>query len=437
LSGWLAAAILFSSLTMALSLAWAYAELLMLLFALAGLVALHYWWRADSRRPHAALWLVLAGVFAGLACGCKYPGILVPLGIGVTVLMVGIVGRPGTVQARLTLALSSGLMFATTAALTFAPWLVKNWLITGNPVYPLLWPSADVDTIRLWYYSRPDLAEPIWRAVIILVRATLFGVQSGNNIDATLGPLLLLGTGLLPLAWPGLARPLRQDLALLALFAATAYFGWVAFAVSSGIAQQARPYFSILPALALLGAGALAGFRQLDTPQLKLSMVVNAAFALAMCLGVLELSLGFIQRNPLPFIAGLQSAEDFEVAQLGWYAPMLAQLNQLPSGSDVLFLWEPRTLGCSPDIRCRPDPLTDRWWHAQRLGISAVQALEQWRAAGVTHVLIHEAGVRFVQAEVDNAYLPVDWDELTKLREQLRLVANFGDAYALYAIPQG
>jgi hypothetical protein len=434
LPGWLAAALLFSSLTLALALAWAYAELLMLLFALSTLVALHTWQRHRLAGRRARRWLVLAGVFAGLACGCKYPGILVPLGCGVAVLAVEL-GLPGRPRARVIAALNAGLLLSASAALTFAPWLLKNWLSTGNPLYPLVWPAAGIDALQQWFYSRPDQAEPLWQAAPLLIRATLFGVQSGNVTDATLGPLLLLGAGLLLCVWPVLARSLRRDLALIAVFAAAAYLGWVVLDMSSGMARQARPYVSVLLALALLGAGALGGFHLLDTPQFKLSTIVNALVALVLSLGAVELGLNFVNHDPLPYLAGAQSATDYEAARLGWYVPALAAVNALPAGSDVLFLWEPRTLGCVATVHCRPDAVVDRWWHTQRLGLTANQALEQWRADGVTHLLFYEAGASFMQSEPDSVYAASDWTELAALRQGLQPLATFGAAYTLYALP--
>ncbi|UCF32447.1 MAG: phospholipid carrier-dependent glycosyltransferase [Phycisphaerales bacterium] len=75
-------------------------------------------------------WFVAAGLAAGFACGCKYPAvpmIALPIGLAVLMLPSGDIGR------RIT----SGLVFALAALAAFAPWLIKNQLMTGNPVFPL------------------------------------------------------------------------------------------------------------------------------------------------------------------------------------------------------------------------------------------------------------------------------------------------------------
>src|SRR6185295_6815826 len=109
--------------------------------------------------------------------------------------------RTGSSGDRMARALGATARFGILAGLAFAPWLLKNWLLTGSPVYPLLWPAADMDALRQWFYNRPDLAEPLWRAPLIFLRATFVGVQGANEIDATLGPLLLLCAGLLLFSW--------------------------------------------------------------------------------------------------------------------------------------------------------------------------------------------------------------------------------------------
>jgi uncharacterized membrane protein len=79
-AGVLAPAILFSALTIAYELGWAYADLLLMLIALALLIALRQWQS-----------ILLSGVLAGLAMGCKYTAVLIPLAaVGVISLYSGV-----------------------------------------------------------------------------------------------------------------------------------------------------------------------------------------------------------------------------------------------------------------------------------------------------------------------------------------------------------
>lgn len=106
----------------------AYVECGMLMYAALALGAVLRGGRAEE--PHAARWLLLGGFFAGLACGCKYtgvPAVAVPLALAVVWMSKG--RRPGLVR--------SGLVFVAGAIATFSPWMIKNVVVTGNPVFPL------------------------------------------------------------------------------------------------------------------------------------------------------------------------------------------------------------------------------------------------------------------------------------------------------------
>ncbi len=79
----------------------------------------------SDRRSH--VWLVLAGLNVGFACGCKYTAILlcaVPLAL--TVLLASEERR-----------LRRTALLVASALVAFAPWLLKNFAMTGNPVFPL------------------------------------------------------------------------------------------------------------------------------------------------------------------------------------------------------------------------------------------------------------------------------------------------------------
>lgn len=432
---WLAPAILLSAVSVTLELAWAYTDLLLMLLAWATVLALRQWRRNPASPRLAERWLVVAGILAGLACGCKYTGIIVPLGGGAVVLVHALFDKPGAWPTRVSRAMRPVGVFMLLAAIVFGPWLLKNWLLTGSPIYPLLWPAADMDTLRQWFYNRPDLAESIPLAATIFVRATFFGVQGGNNYDVTLGPLLLLLPLMSVLVWRWLDLELRQELRLLALFVIVAYIPWVLLSQLSSLAHQARLFFAVLPCLALLGAAGMAGLSGLDTTALRLSVVVNAAFALVLGLTAVEVVADFASQNPLAYLAGVQTATDYTTSQLGWYQPALERVNALPPGSRVMFLWEARSLACIGPIVCVPDVIIDRWWHQRRTTGTAEQILDQWRAQGITNVLIYDTGAAFVKASANNAYDAADWTELAKLRDRLRALATFGDAYTLYALP--
>eukprot|EP00913_Durusdinium_trenchii_P028496 g26724.t1 len=85
-----------------------------------------------SARP-----FLLVGLFAGSAMACKYPGVLqvvIPMGIVAVATPFLHKGEGG---AQWKAALGCGSVLAAGTLIAVGPWLVKNSLETGNPVYPL------------------------------------------------------------------------------------------------------------------------------------------------------------------------------------------------------------------------------------------------------------------------------------------------------------
>jgi len=121
----------------------AYVENGMLLFAMAAAAVLirHIRTRHDptgksgehekrGKTTDTSRSIALAGVLSGFACGCKYtalPLLAVPLAL-LVLLQAGRSTRRRIIEA---------MLFGGATLLTFAPWLIKNQLMTGNPVFPL------------------------------------------------------------------------------------------------------------------------------------------------------------------------------------------------------------------------------------------------------------------------------------------------------------
>lgn len=80
-------------------------------------------------------WLVLSSVMMGVALSTKYFA-----GIQFLILSAFLVFRLITIKDKeLKYKLACLFLFPLIAFLVFSPWLIKNYLYTGNPVYPLLY----------------------------------------------------------------------------------------------------------------------------------------------------------------------------------------------------------------------------------------------------------------------------------------------------------
>jgi hypothetical protein len=422
--GWVSAAVLVSGYTLASALSWGYVDWLVMLFGLSFLVTFDLWLEHAGRR-----YLLLAGVFTGMAFGTKYTGGILCLGA------VWVIAWREYKDVR---ALLRNLAQFALAALLFAlPWLAKNWLATGNPVYPLFFPAGAMSAYRQYLYQG---GEPWggWLDVILLpLRATFLGIEGAPGYSSSIGPLFL-GLGLCAgLGWASLPAARRQAIQLAAGLAVPAILAWMVLGRFSSYLLQTRLYFAIFPALGFLAGAGYTALKGIILPGLRLGRIAAFLVALAIGLNTLELGVEMLQRGALQAALGLQPAEEYLEENWGWFAPAMRAVRELPAGARVLMLWETRSLYCLPN--CEPDEVLDRWLRELHDmpgedARSPQSILENWRAQGYTHLLLHRLGVDFLRSETQTVYQPGDWQALESLLAMLPTGEDFGGAYTLYRL---
>jgi len=89
--------------------------------------------RCATATQHRLAWFLITGFLAGSAMACKYPGLIsvvLPIGLGLAVVLI-------RQRTSLTLIGKSAAIYGLGVLIAVGPWLLKNTLETGNPVYPL------------------------------------------------------------------------------------------------------------------------------------------------------------------------------------------------------------------------------------------------------------------------------------------------------------
>jgi len=102
------------------------------LFTMAAVYALVAWW--ETRRNG---WFYLSGFMLGVTAGSKYSGFFTLFFVGLLAIVLLVTTKkkePGAVAGTV----KTVGVFAMAAFVGVGPWLVKNYLFTGNPVYPML-----------------------------------------------------------------------------------------------------------------------------------------------------------------------------------------------------------------------------------------------------------------------------------------------------------
>lgn len=276
---------------------------------------------------------IRAGVFAGLALGCKYlAAITVAIPVAVMLVLVALLrNRVDGVKKSL----CAGAVCTASALLVFLPWMARNTVLTGNPLHPYLEHAIGSDDASAGIPG--DLARRVGGIEVnrdrLLALVTLGTVNPKGHMGDP-GPVFLW---LMPL-WVLGASTGRYRVLLRVLLA-----GFLLGVCGWALAPPLGRYLA--PLLALAAAGSAAGFAGAAAkwrPWLRTSALVLLVSA---CLSNL---------NPAraaylgPQLRGALGSEDpdllFRRHHSGWGA--VVHVNErLPRDARVLLVSESRVWG--------------------------------------------------------------------------------------------
>jgi|GEM_PF-2472368 len=364
---------------------WPYTDLLIAFYAILGVSAML---RAVDGQ-NSSLYVGLAGVCGGLAFSGKYTAVVVAAAILAS----------GFYYAQVNYKLSWSrfwgwsLLFGGVAFVVAAPWLVRNWFLTGNPVAPIFW------GVNGWH---PDEIAPIvgkgagqaLSLEMVLGRpfkAAIFGT-AGGAMDATISPLYL---AFLPLAaW---AAWKQRSVATLMFCVGLQYVCWIAIIVSTAQLDHTRIVLPTFPFLALACGYGLAALPDLRVGMLKnFASLVMALFILG---NTLSLGLWFASNDTIPYLTGLESKQVYAENVLGPLYRAARFVNEkLPDNSYTFFLFEPRSYYF--DRHVAPDLNGGELFYFLDNQPTADLTRAELKRRGVTHLLLWDSGLKFIQ---DNA----------------------------------
>jgi hypothetical protein len=271
--------------------------------ALAGLNVLV---AVQQRRPELFL---VAGAFAGAGAGMKYFGLFAALATALVVLL-------SAERGRRTVSL---VAFGVPAVLIALPWYLKNWIFTGNPLFPFVFGGASesaraaIDAALSYHGFGHSPLDALLLPVRLMTHSDAF------DGSGWLSPLVLVA----PLAL--LDKRVRRGAAV--ALAGCAVYGAFWFYTS----QQARfliPMFPVLSVLAALGLRAVA-IRRVGRA------LAPAATALAIGAGLTVFAVYCAQF--VPVVVGLETKEDFLSERTGYYDGV-AWLNRELGESDGVLI---------------------------------------------------------------------------------------------------
>ena len=322
----------------------AYVDLGMVFFITASVLA-YLRWRGDNYK--GVKWLVASAVFMGLAAGTKYNAFIswAFLNCAVCYLYARDSGR----QLQ---ALRWGALFFLVTLAVVSPWLVKNLILKGNPVYPLMdglftfihggresaaflvAGDAESSGFNLIRNRMLLYGEEAWQILLLPLRIFIEGQDhSWQYFDGILNPLFLFA---IPFAFVGAAEGNRAFFLFFVVFV---------FTISVLTADLRIRY--ILPILPVATILAVMGIRNVHEsireikPRTRqvLKGTVMAIVILMIGKNIFYLGNQFTLIQPIPYIMGRESRDAFLSRTVASY-PAVSFINRtLPEDAIVYILY--------------------------------------------------------------------------------------------------
>jgi 4-amino-4-deoxy-L-arabinose transferase-like glycosyltransferase len=414
-TGWIAVAIVIMGFNTWQLFGWSYVDLAVMAYAALAFSALMHWRTTDQ-----VGWLALAGVLIGFGVGVKYTTGVIAIAFSVLIVL-----RTFRTPRRMIACL---LWIAIPAVIVFAPWAIRAALLYGNPIFPYIFDGLNWDSARAEAFNQAGrglIAKgDFWQVIVMPFAATILGQNYGATYSYTAGAWLLTLPFLFVIVWKwtdSYGRTLAKDGAVILL---VVYVFWAITAANNGIAMQTRLMIAMFPVSAVLGAVALAALEKAPEKPIHMAFIMRAVFALTLIASAIEIVNKVVEVQVFPVMTGQIAPADFRFRQLASHPTALARLNELPAGSDVIFMYEPRNYDCPPTIRCHGDVLFDNWGRARANADSPQAVFAGWRDAGHEYVLVFFYGLYSLQQstqqisyypEQDNEFLAVYTDHLTEV----------------------
>jgi hypothetical protein len=336
-----------------------YVDLGLVFFTTASLLLLLQW----AEKGFQARFLTLAGLCCGLAAGTKYNGLI---SIFILTLFVPLIYQQSVAKEKQSnsKAFFYGLLFAIAVLTTFSPWLIRNYVWTGNPIYPLHnsffhhvkeirtdkkvhGEGDNTDTLQKLtrqennaFVSRKVLYhEAWWRSLLLPVRFFYEGRDDDPQFfDGKLTPFLLL---LPSLAF--LFKPLNvqqgQERKFLLIFSIL-YFFLTFFQESLRI----RYIVPIVPPLVILSMYGLYGIinfllSRIESAGLQKTLIILLAVCIPcvmLCYNAEYIFSQFAIVRPFPFLLGKIGKDHYITAFRPEYPAIQYVNSHLPPNTKVL-----------------------------------------------------------------------------------------------------
>ncbi len=299
-----------------------YVDLALIFFSTASLLSLLKWRKENFH----SFWLILSAVFCGLALSTKYNGILTffLLTCFTPFIYLNTESKARFCQIK---AVLYGFVFLFVSLMVFSPWIIRDYLWTNNPVYPLYdnyfngqaeilkSSSSSKAPINHFLVRKYVFGETWWETALIPVRIFFQGEDDNPRLfDGRLNPFLLL----LPLfAFVNLKRDNNSDFDI--NLKIMAWFSFLFIMIAFFKEDMRIRYISpAIPPMIILSAYGLNNILNIQFSELSSKFRRSVPNCLVFLIIIFMLSLNFIYfyhlfraTDPLPYLSGETTRDQY------------------------------------------------------------------------------------------------------------------------------
>lgn len=314
----------------------AYIDLGLTFFTTAAVLAFLHW---RDRQYRELRWFVLSAVSMGLAAGCKYNA-MIPWAF-LNLAMIYCFAKDTEKQGA---ALGYGVLFFVVALLLVSPWYLKNYLMSSNPIYPLLdgvfnpsRASGNGTGGGAGFFQRREVmyGESLWETLLIPLRMFFQGRDgSAQYFDGALNPMLVL---FVPFAF--LRKNMRRDTFF--FLALTLFVLITSFFLASPRVRYILPVVPLLAIITATGVKALLdrstrcrtpirhGLRVVTLGTLAFFVFTNGAY----------LKTRLEALKPFDYLRGRETKDQFLARHVGSYRATQYINDHVPADATVFLMF--------------------------------------------------------------------------------------------------
>lgn len=348
----------------------AYNDLFVTFYSVAAVFAFINWVHNVERG-----WLILSGVFTGLAMASKYTALLLPF-LGCLGILWAVRHHHFPVRKILRFLLLYGLILI----LWGSPFYIKNWIVTGNPFYPFIYSifggaGWEPEQARLYdfFVQNMGMGRAFLDYVLLPWNLSFHAKMGSPHFDGIIGPIFITT---LPFAMG--IRKLEGDLKIMAVYCVFMFLFW-AFS-----AQLIRYLIPIFPFLAIVTGSILTDCRRKKILNIILVCLITGS----LIFNGYHLFRDYMNVRPFHVVVGTEDRNDFLNRTISSFT-MFDYLNhQAPSDAKILLIYMKNwTFLCEHD--CYSDSMFESYTLQKILSQASTpeEVSSTLRHKGFTHLL--------------------------------------------------